>query len=145
LAKQHDVEIRFNDTAIRKSGISLDLPISASGSEITLDEALTKILRKYGLNQGIDARGVSIEPSPPPPPSVPLVVSADAVPLRELASKLAWEYRIEIRFEAAVLRKAGIALDLPITADIRSSTLEGALGQALMKYGLYSVGENVAC
>jgi len=66
----------------------------------------------------------------------PIRFDFDAVPLREFVAKLAEASGLGIRLDEEAVRKAGISLDLHITAKLHEQPLHSALAEALPKYGL---------
>ncbi|HTI52537.1 MAG TPA: hypothetical protein VL475_16350 [Planctomycetaceae bacterium] len=82
LANERGIVIRFDEAAIRKAGISLDIETGVDVRNYTLQALLTQILRKYGLRATVDAGEIVVVPSPPQP----VVTPADPPKLRVAAA-----------------------------------------------------------
>lgn len=59
-----------------------------------------------------------------------------AIPLRDFLKRVAAQHRIWIHPDEEAIRKAGIPLDVPITARLTHVSLQSALSTTLRKYGL---------
>jgi hypothetical protein len=69
-------------------------------------------------------------------------LKVDKVPLAEVVAQFEKKHGIPIRLDEAALKKAGVALDTPITASFKNFTLNAALHHLLKDLGLHHVVAN---
>lgn len=67
MSQKYGIEVRLDEPAIRKTGISLDLHLSNGFAKVSARGVFTAMLRKYGLCYRIDPRGIVIGPLPDEP------------------------------------------------------------------------------
>ncbi len=66
-------------------------------------------------------------------------IQADKTPLKDLVAQLSKRHGIPIRLDEPAFKKAGIALDVPVTASIKNFTLNAALQHVLKDLKLHHV------
>jgi hypothetical protein len=66
-------------------------------------------------------------------------IQADKTPLKEVVARLSKRHGIPIRLDEPAFKKAGIALDVPVTASIKNFTLNAALNHVLKDLKLHHV------
>jgi hypothetical protein len=66
----------------------------------------------------------------------PADIQADKKPLAKFAEDLAKQYEIPIRLDEPAVKAAGVALDVPVTAEIKKGTLGQALSKVLKDHKL---------
>jgi len=64
-------------------------------------------------------------------------IKADKTPLNEVVAQLSKRHGIPIKLDEAALKKAGVTLNVPITASIKNFTLSAALNQILKDLKLH--------
>ena len=69
-------------------------------------------------------------------------LKVEKTPLSEVVAQLEKKHAIPIRLDEAALKKAGVALDTPITASLKNVTLNAALNQLLKDLALLHVVKN---
>ena len=66
-------------------------------------------------------------------------IQADKTPLKDLVAQLSKRHGIPIRLDEPAFKKAGIALDVPVTASIKNFTLNAALQHVLKDLKLHHI------